>query len=329
MRQLRSLEPREQSPKQPCISSCAGAGYRGVRTSLAGAPLLVLAGLLLSVGGCAGQGSADPATQPSLAAANAPGAPAASTGSPSGLVVGGAGPTHHSERERRLAELSTSKIAFLRVSWAKVNYFVSDTYDNWFGTPPSTYQKMMESPAADARRVGINGLAKRDFGELPPYTTRYAQIANSDTDYLVRATAIRSLNRARDRSAIPLFVKALEDPHVPVRLEACKALNHMPDPSAIAPLLRILNPPDEVSSARVASFTRPAEDKDVRIAAVDALGHYRTYQVANTLVNLLSDRDFGVAWSAHRSLVAITGKDFRYDAAAWGAYLSGPEKPFG
>ena len=38
---------------------------------------------------------------------------------------------------------------------------------------------------------------------------------------------------------------------------------------------------------------------------------------------------FGVAWSAHRSLVAITGKDFRYDAVAWGAYLSGPEKPFG
>jgi len=42
-------------------------------------------------------------------------------------------------------------------------------------------------------------------------------------------------------------------------LEACKALGHMATDDAIDPLLRILN--------------RFDEDKDVRIAAADALRH--------------------------------------------------------
>jgi hypothetical protein len=304
--------------------------HKTLTAALGALPLFALAGLLMGSGGCAGHRASDPATQPTLSAATA--GPAGSSAADSvnfasaasasnsvnagnGVIVGGAGPVHHSERERRLAQLSTSKIAFVRVPWAKLNYVISDAFDNWFGTPPSAYQKMMESSAPDARRQGINGLAQRDFGELPPYTTRYAQIANSDADYLVRATAIRSLNRSRDRSATPLFVKALDDTHVPVKLEACKALSRMPDEAAIPGLLKIL--------------TRPDEDKDVRIAAADALGHYRNLQVARTLVATLADRDFGIAWSAHRSLTAITGRDYKYDEAAWLTYLSGPEKPFG
>jgi HEAT repeat protein len=176
---------------------------------------------------------------------------------------------------------------------------------------------MMESQAADARRVGINGLACTDRGERPPYTIRYAQIGRMDNDFLVRATAIRSLNRSRDRSpaAMTLYVKSLEDTNTPVRLEACKALGHMPTDDAIDPLLKILG--------------RVDEDKDVRIAAADALRHYKNIEVARTLVLMLSDRDFGIAWTAHHSLKALTGKDFSYDEAAWLAYLTGPQKPFG
>jgi hypothetical protein len=43
----------------------------------------------------------------------------------------------------------------------------------------------------------------------------------------------------------------------------------------------------------------------------------------------LQAREFGVAWQARRSLRRITGRDLRYDDAAWLAYLTGPHKPFG
>ena len=274
-----------------------------------------VAGLLLSVSGCASHHS--DATEPtaSLAAASTPAEP------PAEIAPAGAAPetrpANQTERQRELDEQAKGRLGFLNVQWTKAKWFISDTWDKAFGTKPSEYARMMESKAPDARREGINGLASTDRGERPPYTIRYTQIGRLDNDYLVRATAIRSLNRSRDRSpaAMALYVRSLDDSNIPVRLEACKALGHMPTDDATQPLLRILN--------------RPDEDKDVRIAAADALRHYKTIEVARTLVSLLSDRDFGIAWTAHHSLKALTGKDLRYDETAWLAYLTGPDKPLG
>jgi HEAT repeat protein len=193
---------------------------------------------------------------------------------------------------------------------------VQKVSDYFSGNTPGRYARMMEDEEfADNRRKGINGLVARDFARRPPYTTRYQQIAQNDPDPLVRATAIRALNRARDKTQIPMYVKALDDDSELVRLEAAKALVNMPDESAITPLEKIVN--------------RPDENRDVRIAATDALRHYRNQEVARTLIAQLNERDFGVAWQAHRSLKKITGRDLRYDASAWLGLISGPDKPLG
>ena len=71
------------------------------------------------------------------------------------------------------------------------------------------------------------------------------------------------------------------------------------------------------------------ENVDVRVASADALRLYRTSEVAQALVRALRDRDFGVPWQARKSLQLMTGKDFRYDTAAWLTFLSGTNKPFG
>src|SRR5437588_728587 len=76
-------------------------------------------------------------------------------------------------------------------------------------TPRNAAVKMEDQYFPDERREGINELVKRDFGKREPYTKRYDQIAKFDDDWLVRATAIRALNRARDRSAGPTFIAAL------------------------------------------------------------------------------------------------------------------------
>ena len=182
-------------------------------------------------------------------------------------------------------------------------------------TPAKSAQLMEDQTSPDHRRQGIFGLVKYDFGQHEPYTRRYRQIAQQDTDFTVRAAAVRALNWARDRSAVPVFIASLNDSNELIRWEAAKALSNVPDPSAVEPLTRALN--------------NPGESKNVRIAAADALRHYHNLTVARTLVNTLDGKDFGVAWQARESLHAMTGSDLQYNASAWLIFLTSDKSPLG
>lgn len=181
--------------------------------------------------------------------------------------------------------------------------------------PRNSAVKLVDPYFPDERRQGINEIVDRDFGKHPPYTERYAQMAQSDPDPLVRATAVRALNRSRDKSATPIFIRALDDQSELVRLEAAKALVNVPDPAAQPSLVRMVN--------------NPNEQRDVRIAAADALRHHRSLEVARALIAQLGGREFGLAWQSRRSLKNLTGKDLRYDEGAWLNLVTGPTKPFG
>jgi hypothetical protein len=184
------------------------------------------------------------------------------------------------------------------------------------GKTPIRDVRMMENAAsADERRQGIYNLARRDFAQQEPYTRRYRQIAQSDPEPTVRAAALRALNASRDKSAVPVFIAALTDRSDLVRLQAAKALSNVPDASAAEPLSRVLG--------------NQAETRDVRIAASEALRHYRDLGVARVLVGTVSGRDFSIAWQSRWSLKILTGKDLGYSERAWLEYLAGPDKPFG
>jgi len=184
------------------------------------------------------------------------------------------------------------------------------------GDNPAKAVRLMEDEhSADARRRGINDLLRWDFAQRNPYVRRYRQIARNDADPYVRSIAIRALNRSRDPESRPLFVEALSDASELVRLEAAKALVNLPDPAAAEPLIRLV--------------TKAEEDRDVRIAAAEALGYYKRIEVARALTPRLGEHDFSVAWQARRSLHRLTGKDFFYNEAAWLEFISGPDKPFG
>jgi hypothetical protein len=175
-------------------------------------------------------------------------------------------------------------------------------------------KKLYESNP-DHRRSGIIYISDVSPGRQDPYLKQYNIMARTDPDPAVRSMAIRALNRARDKRAIPIFVAALDEKNDSIRLEGAKALANQPDPSAVAPLLRHLEAADE--------------NVDVRVACADALRMYRTAEVAQALVRAMRDRNFGIAWQARKSLQLMTGKDFRYDTAAWLTFLSGTSKPFG
>ena len=174
--------------------------------------------------------------------------------------------------------------------------------------------RRMESNSADERRRGINKLVEYAWAR-EHVINACTSLAADDPDFLVRATAIRALNRVRHTGGTKLYIEALADANPLVRLEAAKALANMPNPDASAPLLK--------------AMTDPNEDRDVRIAAADALKHYKEPDVVRALVAQLPGREFGVAWQARHSLRRITGKDLRYDDAAWNAYLASTDKPLG
>jgi len=182
-------------------------------------------------------------------------------------------------------------------------------------SPEKALDQTQDREFPDERRQGIETLVDITGGKREPYTGLYMRMARDDSDYLVRATAVRALNRARWEPAIPLFISAMDDPNDLVRLEACKALVHMPDPRAIPGLLRLVGSSES--------------NIDVRIAAANALEHYHQIEVARTLVAQLNDREFGVAWQAHQSLRTLTGRDLQYSEGAWLNYLTGPDRPLG
>lgn len=194
---------------------------------------------------------------------------------------------------------------FTSLTERSIQYFTDDK--------PSKADRMLEDKtSADNRREGMNRLVDFGFSNNELFEKRCRQIAQNDTDPTVRATAIRTANRCRDAKATPLFIKGLNDPNEWVRLESAKALTNIPDFNAAAPLAVVVGDPNE--------------SRDVRIAATDALKHYRTLPVARALCSALGDRSFAISWQARKSLKYLTDRDYGYDAGAWLAYFTGTEK---
>ena len=156
---------------------------------------------------------------------------------------------------------------------------LSGAYDLFIGLPVRAYDRytgyspgqeawmMMQSPSPDLRRTSILELADHRYGRDPklPYVSEaYVQRAGKDDSPLVRAAALRALNRSRYAKAAALYRFALNDPDALVRLEAAKALANIPDDAAIDLLVvHLLGDPI----------------MDVRIACADALRNYKTLEV--------------------------------------------------
>ena len=164
------------------------------------------------------------------------------------------------------------------------------------------------SPNADVRRAALERVVGSRFRNEAAYVQVYRTTAQFDGDGLVRATAVRALNRIRDASSDAIFVAALGDGDPQVRLEAAKALANLPTPAAEVPLRKLAQAAEETP--------------DLRVVALDALRHYRTLDTQRALVGQLNNANFALAWQSRRSLFLQTQNDFRYDESAWLNYLT-------
>ncbi len=175
-------------------------------------------------------------------------------------------------------------------------------------------REMLDTSDPDKRRHGTLRLAEEAYARQGVHERDlWADMARHDKDYTVRAAAIRAMNWSRDPNHTAIYIVALNDEQPLVRLEAAKGLANHPDAQAVAPLLLHLQ--RDVS-------------EDVRIACADALRCYKNEEVARSLITLLTDTDFDVAWQSRQSLRLMTAHDFHYNQQAWLSYLSENRTPF-
>jgi len=175
-------------------------------------------------------------------------------------------------------------------------------------------RQMLDVDDPDHRRHGTLRLAEEAYARNGIHERDlWADLARHDKDYTVRAAGIRALNWSRDSNRGTIYINALSDGEPLVRVEAAKALANAPNAEAVQTL--------------IVHLQRDVSD-DVRIACADALRCYKTEEVARTLITVLTDTNFGIAWQARQSLRLMTAHDFHYNQQAWLSYLSETRAPF-
>ena len=195
-----------------------------------------------------------------------------------------------------------------------VHFFDYITHDSAYYAA----RKMADARSPDIQREGMLRLTDFPFARHGIYIQGYAILARSGSDFVLRAAAVRALNRCRVPGYTSLFMDDLGDVEPLVRLEAADALTNIPDPQAV-PLLILHMTGGEIETDAGAHFI---ETEDVRIACAEALRNFHSFEVMHALVGILNDEDFSVAWQARQSLELLTGQDFRYDEKAWLTYLA-------
>jgi hypothetical protein len=210
---------------------------------------------------------------------------------------------------------------------------------------------LRENPDGDARAKAMNRLkepAKNGHaGDQDEAVAILSKQAVTAPEPLCRLAAINALGRFDDpRTTVPLIQAyhnaANEKTFTPdlatqVRTAALTALGHKSQPEALALLVQAasVKPESKPGVTQPVSFSgepsRMDSDspagREVRLAAVRALGMSKNSQAIPVLLPHLSDKDVAIRDEAHKSLEAITGrKNVQPTAEAWRAAIAGTDK---
>jgi len=188
-------------------------------------------------------------------------------------------------------------------------------------TPAAAAEMMMNLHDAEQRRKGTNLIANSPFGGAEVYVEWYVDRldpahADRERNPIVLGTLIRALARHGQPDHGPILAHYLTHDAEQVRWEAAKGLQ------------RIHNP--EVVSALLAALREPAQERDVRVAVIRALGQYPEDRVFQALISeyALDARELAVNLAALESLRTLTGRTLGDDPGAWHAWYREAEEPF-
>jgi HEAT repeat protein/cyclophilin family peptidyl-prolyl cis-trans isomerase len=117
-----------------------------------------------------------------------------------------------------------------------------------------------------------------------------------DSNPYTRAFAVKGLGSLKDRAATPVILPLLSSRDTGVAIEAIRAVGKIGDPAAAEPLLRIVQ-------GRGAA-------QQMRVEAVTALGGLHGPMIADSLVDVIGDRDPLIRAAALRSASTVDPEGF-------------------
>jgi hypothetical protein len=177
-----------------------------------------------------------------------------------------------------------------------------------------------ESPSCRAAAAEAIGW-RRSPAQVPSVLDCWDQ----ETDPHVRLALLRALTDLRDHRALPVFTAALQDPGEEIQIAAIWGLETLADPGSVQALEAVfLNDPSPAVGRAILSAweqigTPDAQvllhqaayeaDPTLRGRAVQALGHLRVRDAAETVRQRLGDPDTYVRIAAVQALPLLLGRE--------------------
>ena len=181
---------------------------------------------------------------------------------------------------------------------------------NYIGTTASSYlRRVREDPDPNIRYLAYAKLGSPQCYDTPGQKAEAVKILvekfqKGREPVASRAVICRTLGELRDPAAREVILKAVNDPEVIVKIEACRALG------------KVGKEEDAVVLTRLMTL---GEVEDCRIAAIDALAELnpRDPRIAKVLVAALRSDDPATRFASLNTLRHITGRDLGVDPAPW------------
>jgi len=148
-----------------------------------------------------------------------------------------------------------------------------------------------------------------DAAEQEQLVEQLAMQIRSETDPVVRRSIQQSVAKFRTPLAREVLLAGLNDENRDVRIVCCLSLVGQQNARVVEALGNVLE---------------SESDDDVRMAAVDALGHIQTPESIAALAAALKDRDPAMQFAGVRALKGASGQDLGNDVAVWQEYVAGP-----
>lgn len=193
------------------------------------------------------------------------------------------------------------------------------------------YRLALEAEHPDIRRDAVTRIAESGYVTDDDSFSVLDAVARTDPASQIRCVAIKAFCRYDDSRPVGPLLSILQagpdsqeakPPDNDVRWEAATALAAFQRQGLV--------PEEHGQTAQnlFIAMSARGQPRNVRLAALEALGTFQDREVFPPLINALHESDFALADQAERSLIALTGVTHDYDGDAWEQWLSVTQEPF-
>jgi HEAT repeat protein len=158
-----------------------------------------------------------------------------------------------------------------------------------------------------------------DSPEQRQITDQLARQMQIEPDPLVRHAVVEAIAEFHTPMAQQVLEAGLSDADEAVRVACCRAIGRRAADG--------VSDTGGNSVAALANALRSDDDIDVRLAATEALGHFKTPDAIPALAVALEDRDPAMQYAGVQSMKSITGEDYGPDVQAWRQVAKGETPP--